>query len=517
MPPTSEAVPVTIWAPTLGLYSDTSNTLIPDRACSACSNVIGYEGKLRPRPGFTATLSTLGANLSAYHFSRNESLAGTLTRFALSYNTGTNAVKIWERVGAAWTDRTGAAVLTGSETIHPTSCNFKGTTYFTTGNDILQYWTVGANTADVTNGTAALLPFPDPRIVLAWDSRLWNFNTEDGSGNRIPYRAAWSDYLLDNVWRGGTGGGSSGFQDLVDGSTDDTEPILAAMDTLDTLYAFKANTIYAISNVGYPKYYEGRKVVRGIGCVSMGTLRRFREALIFLGDDNVYLMENGQQPRPIADRIRTRLKAVVATANLERSVGIVDRQNLLYYLFLPKVSTTTMITLFIFSFRDGGTWWEGEIAGTDILPVCAYAYRESPFNDTLTIGSRDTKFYIIDSTAVADAGTAFTASWTSKWWDALQIGGGQTRNEALRIQKVAIHAQSGNVTPKIRTAPNIDAFETQETLPTVELGATGDRYVSLRKTNRFTELNLTFDMTSTSTRADVEGLTLHVLPRDGNR
>lgn len=504
----SDAMPITVWNPTAGLFSNTSKTLIPDTGCSACANVIGYEGKLRPRPGFTETLSTLGSGVSVFHYTRLEQLTGVITRAALSWNTTTNAVKLWERTGATWADRTGAAALTGAETVHPTSASFKGALYFTTGDNNLYKWAGPAvNIAEVTNADPTLTPYTVPRIVRAWDGRLWNFNVVDGT--RVPYRVAWSDLLVDNVWRAGVNGGSSGYQDLVDGSTDDLEPITAAIDTRDAMVAFKTNTIYLGAFTDYPKWYEFRKLTRGIGCISQASIARFRESVLFLADDNVYALQ-GNQVQPVGDdKIRTRMRAAVALSAMGRSVGIVDPYNELYWLFVPKVGTTTMITLFIFSFRDSGTWWEGEITNTGILPVCSYGYRESTWDHTLTVGSRDGKFYKIDSAATTDNNTAFTPSWTSKQWDIMQLTRGKDPVESLKIQKIAVHAQSGKITMQVRTGPTLDDLTT-ETIGTLTFNGKSDRYLALRQGDRFAELILTWVMSSV---AQVEGFTMHVLPR----
>lgn len=508
------ATPVTIWPLTAGLFSETTPTQIPDGATSSSLNVLGFEGKLKPRPGFAASsLLDLGGNIAVYHLSRLASLTGTQTQVALGIDTGTLAVRFYEWNGAAWVDRTGAAVLAGTLGYHPTSCSFKGELYFTVGGSDLYSWTGAGNIAAVTGAAPGQEPFERPQIVIAWDGRLWEGDVYAG-GSRVPYRVAWSDHNLDNVWRGGVSGGSSGYQDLIDSKEDDTMPITAMIDLSDSLFAFKAERIYKGDFVDYPKYYEFRKLFTGVGCISQATLQRNRDQLLFLGDNNIYLLEPGALPKPLGTRIRTRLIAACAAANLQRAAAIVDPFNELYWLFLPKTGTTNNVTMFILNIREG-SWWEGEIANANILPLCTLAYRPNTWTRQLLIGSQDGNTYQLDAAAFTDGGTAMaTPYWEGKEFDCLQISRGANPFETAQVIQMGVHARSGKITAKVKVADALDGFVTKEIGELVMDGG-GHRYRGASASGRFIKPRLEWsDMTDP---AEVEGLTLHIVKRGAER
>jgi len=515
----SDLVPIPFWNPTGGLRTDTSAVNIEPNECSACANVIGYEGKLRPRPGLTATLADLGGSYAAAMLSRRQPLTGSGEQVAIGRDTGTNAVAFFEWNGAAWVARTGAATLTASVDTHVSSCSFKGTFYFVTGaqgsNDHLYRWTgTGTNIAQVTNASAAITPFTRPKIILAFDASLFMFNFYDGA-TALPYGAAWSDFNADDIWRGGLSGGRSGYQYLIDSSEDDTAPITAAATTQNQIIVFKADSIYVGDSVNPPDYFKFTRFAREVGCISQGSLRKFRDVLVFLGDDNVYALE-GQTWRPLGDKVRPRMTTALQTSNLQRTVGIVDPYRQLYWLFMPKTSTSAMSKIFIFSFRDNGTWWEGEIANTDILASCVFSDRSGSWGRSLVLGAVNGSFYTLDNSATTDATTTFTPSWTGKMWDAVQMS--QGRQEYGEIQRIAVHAGSGKITADVRYGPGLHDLSSVE-IGQLNYNGKSDNYLGLRRGGRFLELTLTWDNTD---QCLVEGYTLHTMPRQsqgprGNR
>lgn len=507
----SEAKALTVWPLTGGQVNDTSSTLIPDNAWQSTTNIVGYEGKVRPRSGFNETLLDLGA-VSAKHLTRIETLAGVTTKAAVSHNVGAGTGLFWEWTSPTWTDRSGAITLTVNSDDPVTSCNFKGVLYFTTAGSNLHKWTgAGNNIAEVTNGDAAITPFTIPKFIVAWSSRLFMFNCGEVA-TRYAYRAAWSDFNLDNVWRGGVNGGSSGYQDLIDSGNDDPVGITAAAATNASIYAFKPTAIFRGYFVDYPKFYQFDPLIKGIGCPAHLTLKKFRDMLLFLGDDNVYALEDGAVPKPVGEKVRPRIETLINAANMHKSVAFVDPATQLYWLFVPKTGTSTMITLFIFSLRDGGTWWEGEIANTGILPVCSYSERTSAWDYTHIVGSTTGQFFDMDSSYTDDDGAAFTAQGTLKRFDALRAT--QAAAETARFVKLGVHAGSGKITAKVSTGGNLDSMTTAETIGTLTFNGKSDKYLALRHGDRFADITLTWDMTSV---AQVEGLTLHVLPRGSVR
>lgn len=515
----SATIAITLWTPTQGLITAVPPHAIPDQATAAASNFYGFEGKLRPRPGLTAAFggTALASGVSVYGLAEHVAMSGTRTVVAMTLNATTNAVKFWERTGATWTDRTGAAALTGYEyaPYQPTFANFKGVLYFTTGRNGLYQFTPGGNISAVTNVDPLLKPFDKPKIVVAWDGRLFTFNQDDApsAGNPVPPRVAWSDFLDATIWQGGMLGGSAGYQDLYYGS-DSSDPIVAAMDLRDNLVVFKPYSMYAGVNTGDSKFYEFRPLFRDVGCVAQNTLRRLRETLIWLGYDNVYAMSGLSEPEPIGDAIRTHIQAVSYSPYLKYANAILDPVRQLYHLFLPSASGSHKVQKwFTFNIRDKA-WWEGDIAASDIEPICAMAVYNNPFDASLYCGSRDGKVYTIDHTAGTDAGTKFSCSWASKQFDAgklLKSSSTAHEFDTFQIQKLAVMAQSGKCKVQIRCGPSLDQQRTGDVLALDFNGTKSQRYATFREGDRFVQILVT--ETDLSSPADIEGITMHIQPR----
>lgn len=501
----SVAFPMTLWDLVQGLVTEKSSTQIQDRACSACQNVVGVYGKLRRRAGWKEALSSLGASLAVHHLGRRVGMDGTVQLMALGRNTGTGALSAFYWDGAAWQNITGGAALTLTSGVHAYSTVFKGSWYFTTSNDPLYKWSGAGNISEVTNANAALRPFSKPRIVFSWDARLWTADSEDGAGSRVPYRLAWSDHLLDNVWRGGVSAGSSGYVDLAD----DSDPITGLVDQVDYMVVFKPTIVYLATQASAPDWYTFPKLTRGIGCVSGATIQRYFETLIWLGDENVYLME-GRQVTPIGNPIRNRLKDVVSTTNLSRAFAILDPADVLYWLFLPKTGTSNLITLFVLSLRDGA-WYEGELAlnsPTTLLPLCGIPYRSGTWTWNHYVGSSNGKVYVMDTSIGTDDGKDFSPSWTSKAWDAVALSSGKF--ETMGLQRVAVHGSSGRIRVQVKHGPNLDSMVT-DTVGELILDGLHPKYLSCNIVDRFMQIILNWY--DKDNPPQVEGLTLHIMER----
>lgn len=515
----SQAVGVTLWAPVMGLVTAIPPHALPDQATAECSNFYGFEGKIRPRPGWSAAYGggAIAAGTSVYGLAEHVAMNGTRTVVAMTVNLSTGSVKFWERSGGAWVDRTGAAVLTGYEyaPYQPTFANFKGVLYFTTGRNGLYQFTPGGNISAVTNATASLRPFNNPKIVISWDGRLFTFNQDDAAsaGNPVPPRVAWSDFLDATVWQGGLLGGSSGYQDLYYGN-DSSDPIVAAIDLRDNLVVFKPGSMYAGVNTGDAKFYEFRPLFRDVGCVAQNTLRRLRETVMWMGYDNVYAMTGLSEPEPIGDAIRTHIQEVSYSASLKYANAVMDPIKQLYHLFLPMASGSHYIQKwFTFNIKDK-SWWESDIAASGLEPVCSMPIYNNPLDITLYCGSRNGKIYSIDHSVFTDDGTKYTCSWASKQFDAGNLFKSNSMGhefDTFQVQKLAVLALSGKCKIQLKVGPSLDQQRTTSTLSMDFNGAKSERYVTFREGDRFVQVILTeTDLTSPS---NIEGLTMHIQPR----
>ena len=505
----SQALPTAQWTLTQGLITTQNRTQIPPQACRACANVVGFEGKLRRRPGFYAALAALPAGYTVHHLGRRVGLDGTINLLALARKTADSSCKVYKWTGAAWSDITGAASLTLTAGTPAYSTTFLGVWYFTTGgNNNLYSWSGSGNIAAVAGSGAGPDPFGNPAIVYSWDGRLHTFNSLDTNSAASPYFWAWSDHLLPDVWQDGLTGGSSGYIALAD----DSDAITGVVDQVNSLLIFKPTMIYQAVAASGPLWYQATKLIRGIGCPAGQTIRRYYENVFFLGDEDVYMQSGGNLPQPIGMNIRNTLKNAINNANMSQAFATMDWDNILYTLYLPKTGTSNLITLFTYSLRDQ-SWWEGEIAlaGSPTLnPICALDYRSGPWQYASYVGSVDGKVYQMDTTfaqAVKDDTTTFTPTWTSPTFDALGLSSG--KNETMQLQRVGVHGSSGKVKVQATHGPNLDSMKT-DLVGTITLDGNHPHFLSSQIADRFIELVLTFDTTSPPA---IEGLTVHLLPR----
>jgi hypothetical protein len=511
----SKASPIPLWNLVAGLMTDAPTTQIPPEATPDALNVVGVNGKLQRRPGFSSVLADLGGSLAVHHIGRLTRLDGTSDHMVLARDTGTNAVTVHRWDGAAWVNVTGAAVLTGDDDIPPTSTTFKGVWYFTTGNNNLYEWDPagGGNIAEVTNGTATIRPFPVPRIVACWDGRLWTADSQDGAGNSVPYRLAWADYLEDNIWRAVIpDSGSAGYQDLVDESEGDRQAITAMVPLGERMVVLKTDHVYVTKNVGEPKYYETLPLTRGVGAVNQAVIARYFETLFFLGDDNVYMME-GTQVSPIGDAILDYLKTKVDNTKLHRSFAIMDVDSRQYWLFMPNADTTSgQNVVFVYDIATKA-WWEQEINNTTLKPLCGRAHREDPLDYRLIVGSQNGSFYQQDWTVSTDAGSEMgTPYWKSRIFDSVQATAeraGGDKFETSEWHRFMVHAESGRMRVKVRVGPNLDAMEEHDCGKLI-LNGDDPRYVSPAICDRFHQVKLEFYHSSAP---EIEGFTFSHLPR----
>ncbi len=419
-----------------GLHADVNLFDIPSGGAAACNNVLWTDGYLRPRPGLAEIYSPFpwGAT-SLCHLALYTDFASNITLMAVTRPTA-NTLNVY-RYTTSWA--VVAMGLVGDSSIPITSCNFKGYWYMTTGGAGL-YRYDGTTWADVASlqTVARFKIFDKPRIVVAGDSRLFIagcHESQDGtaSGALVPYRVAWSDFLLGEVWSGGTGGGSSGYVDLAQ----DSAPVTGLYYSNSSLLVFKPNAIYIGYAAGPPKTFDFRQFVSGVGCISHQTIKRFREGqILWLGDDDIYLGGPGVTPTPLGSRIRPRIRSVVDLASIANSLAVIDQQSYLYHLILPSASDMRYHRLFTVNLRNG-SWWEGSLQYPNISAGCAVEFRLSPWKTRQLIGTTGGGIFDFDLSNTTDAGTTFNCSWRSGMAAVRKLSQNQVEHasiEHLRIQ-----------------------------------------------------------------------------------
>lgn len=479
---------------TKGLISNMPVTQIPPGGCQAISNLIIRKGALKIRPGLSSLYSQFSANEAVFLIDYFTPLSGTAKVMALTLNLSTTAVKAYYWTGSAWSDITGSATLVGGLGSHPFATSFKSSWYFTVGAGSalkLYEWTGTGNIAEVSNTTPALSPPKGPRVVLSTASRLFLLNcySDPTAGTRVPYRVAWSDYLQDDVWNGGSSAGSSGYMDLME----EPDPIVVGAVLRNLIFAFKEFQTYVITPSGYPTYFSYQKFANDKGCIAPKTIKNFKDALIFLGDDNIYYID-GQNIQPVADSITYRIRDVVNTTYMNRAIGMIDKTNFLYHLLLPKVGTDNPITIFTLDLQSG-SWTEGEIANTSIIPVCSAEYPISGYWGNYTLlGSEDRYIYDMSTSYTTDSSTTYTPSWTSGTLDIYHITEGKL--EAARLERVIVESASGKVTVYLTAGDFINDMDSETTGQVLNLDGKHQNYVVFGKRARYFKLRLVFDTTN---------------------
>lgn len=419
-----------------GLHTDVNLFDIPSGGCSACANVVWTDGYLRARPGLASSYAPYpwGAE-DLCHLALYTNFADNSTLMAVTRPTPTT-LKVYKYVTSWSVVATG---LVGDVDIPPTSCNFKGYWYMTTGGEGMYRYdgTTWASVASLQS-VARFKIFDKPRIVVAGDSRLFVagcYTSQDGtaSGDLVPYRVAWSDFLLGEVWGGGTGGGSSGYVDLAQ----DSAPISGLYYSNSSLLAFKPNSIYIGYAAGPPKTFDFRQFVSGVGCISHQTIKRFREGqILWLGDDDIYLGGPGVTPTPLGSRVRPRIRSTVDLTNIHQAVAVIDQQAYLYHLILPSAEDGLNNKLFTVNLRNG-SWWEGALAYAGVDVRATLEFRYSAWSTSQLMGTSDGAIFEFSLSNTSDAGTDFTCSWRTGMAAVRKLSSNQVEQatiEHIRIQ-----------------------------------------------------------------------------------
>lgn len=505
------------WELDKGVFYDRNPRLIPPGGASFSSNLIASSGKLKPRPGLVSAYAT-GQTDPVNHLSRYSALDGSYALMRSQLDTGTGDVKIYAHNGTLWVDKTsgGAISASGSVDIYPTSVNFQGKWFYTPGDGELLQWDGGVGdviTVESTQSDPDKKPFEKPRLIAANDARLFMADCLEETGtDRVPYRIAWSDFLLPNTWRGIVGAGSSGYRDL----GGESSPITALYAEGDTLLVFKRRAIYLGRLVGGAAVYDFRRIVRGPGCVTQGSLREWKNGiLVWLGDDNIYMGRIGQPPQPVGDPIENWIRANCDRTELEKSRAVVDFDEDLYHLFVPDANgdVIKILTLHL----KNGSWWTGEIANTGIEVSDAHALDVGVWQSEQLIASNNGEIYQISFSALDDAGTAFTTRWESGI-----IGGDiltQNRSEQVCIQTLRAFSESGSVSLSLEIGDGLDRFsaggfaEQTQTFDAVQ----SPLYVSGRATGEHFKIVLAHNADDMADPAHIYGVGLGWMPKGDTR
>ena len=395
--------------------------------------------------------------------------------------------------------------------------NFKGNWYFTTGDDDIFRW-------DGTNFLPLRTLQPDPdlqnpigaKIITSNDARLFMANCVDPeSGERVPYRIAWSGTLEDNRWGGSEyRSGTSTFLDLAG----ENEPITALYTSSDFVVVFKPRTIYIGRFVGAPQYYSFRRLVRGPGCVSHQTLVEYRDGLlIWLGDDNVYIGYPGQNPKPLGNAIEDRIREVADLCRMDEARAEIDRDNHIYTLYVPLkdelnphddnefVQNYKIFQCYI----PTQAWFEGIVQGADVNVTSSIETRTNWWTTRQYVSSFDGQIYAKDFEYFRDKDAPFSCSYTTGMFNYERMTNAATQQ--ADVQLLRVQATGGSVDLSLTVTNNLDREQTT-TSKTQNSDGTGPLYVTMDKRRVAENFKITLSNEDASEFGKVAALSFSAIP-----
>ena len=417
------------WDLSRGLVADTNEIEIGPGGATATSNFVWDRGYLRCRPGMAAYGTQASTLREVWHIGRLLSSTGSSDLWIQIQGDGTTAY-IWKAAGGGtWSyvrDYVGG--LSADRLV--TGCSFNNEYFFCLGEGELMVMTPAGTIAQLhaSIATTALKPPQGPRLVAANSSHLFLADVVDrGTSTRVPYRIYWSDTLNARIWGSGVGAGVSGIVDLAD----EPDAITGLYVQNENLMVFKRRTIYYGQFVGPPVFYTFRRGVSGIGCVSAATIKEWKDgAVIWLGDDGVYIGGFGRTPQLVSSAINPRIRSTVSLSRLKQARALLDADLGFYHLFLPDIVPDYPVNKIFTLNLNNGSWWEGRLGGTfDVKATSDFSggwVYGSTVNDfwnrtKLIAGTNGTLYYFGDW--VSDAGTAISCSWTSGYIPSHDLAG----------------------------------------------------------------------------------------------
>jgi hypothetical protein len=295
---------------------------------------------------------------------------------------------------------------------------------------------------DGITATLSTLPAGSPttaKAILPYGNHLLLGNVVTSGGVSDVFKIQWSDFLLGTVWTAGDASSA----DIVDGN----DAVMGFGLTGRLGAAFKEDSIYSITPIPSPLFYQFDRRVDYSGCIATPTIQNIPGlGLIHLWRDDLYIY-NGIVDRPISDftqqnaTLRKDIYAALNASVAQVSWSVRDMAGQRYILFIPTSAwtvTTPTYNTYVFNWKyrtltkygyviPGGLSAGGEhtFKTSRTFAQSTYAFSASPyrFNDqsgsqatssALFGGSTSGKVYRIPSTAqYTDDGFAYTSSATT--------------------------------------------------------------------------------------------------------
>ena len=431
-------------SPTYGRFNGGLNTrdywhTLRDNECSVLKNMrLDEGGVLRKRGGWAKLSSTAvgSANNLIGVFQATWTITGAITRKVIA----TDGVTIWHGTGGAWTNITGALVLTPASSTLVSFVMFNNLLIGYDGVNAAWQWNGAAASASALAGTP-----PVGNIAIVWQGRLW-FAGVSTARTRLYY----SDSGDPTTW------GASSYIDVP--SPFDGDEITGLAVLYGNLIIFKRNSVYILQGDA-PENFVLSATNSAVGCVSPYAVVPVENLVYFVSDKGLYAINLSNtkhlsyKVEPIYHRAvknqllsslaRNRLQAVhyrkrnevwVALDGTANGQDHHDRMLVHNYAVLNDEGDPAVV--------------EHYLGGTDTAPAVLADYRDPSTGTISPIASFYDKYvYYYDESVGTDADAVGTDNFSSTFLTGYKDFGDSEATKTLRNIWTNIAFSAG--TPKI--------------------------------------------------------------------
>lgn len=500
----------TLWDLSPGQFSDRGEKNIPPGGAIETDNLLFLDGVVRPRPGLDLYAAPPVAGRPLVHIGQTQPFPPEVSRIMGAYKDGSNNIRIYERVGSSWSNRTPTGVIAnGIESDdNPQSCTFEGGWFFAAGNHDLVYLPSGASVmkyVDQDQPDVALQPPDKPKLLVPFKDRLVVGDCINrDTGIREPGRIEWSDHQKPFVWGGGVGAGTSGGTKLFGGS----ERLTALHTWSDTITAMSDRSVYRGKFVGGQRSFAFDILVDGCGCIAANTLVRFEEGqFIWLGPSNVYIARPNEIPEAIGSTIRNRIVDLADQFNMRKARAQVDRSNDLYWIVVPKISDSSVKKLFCCNLRYR-SWWEGEFQTPE--EVSSFGEFVQTPGTLQLLGLADGNLLDFSFQHSDDNGQPFTCFWESGTFSGEELSQAKSQQVVVARARAYSSVEDSQVDVSVSTCDSLHDWKTTD-FQTLYFGDDIYDHTLEERTESGEFFKFRFTFTSVAAAAHIQGISLSLM------
>lgn len=314
-------------APAAGINQEYPPSMIADEETPRAKNVRVRGGVLFKRRGYS-TLTSASIASGPVILDGFDRLSGATTAMLATCGG------LYRYTGSAWSQIKSG--LTGAVDGYHSACVMNDTWIYTNGVDHVQKWTGTGNASDLGGGTDYQTPaYHLCRVVSAFSDRLHLYGTNE-DGTSLPFRVRWGELGKIDEFNESQGGG---YYDMEGDPTGIQGAVL--LGAWNAIYC--GQSIWLETYVGGSVVNAFTRVIPNTGTRAPRTIVDLGNEHIFMGADDIYRFD-GARVTPIGARIRDDLYKSVARSHHIRCHAALNRDENLYYLYVPYASGDGSIT-----------------------------------------------------------------------------------------------------------------------------------------------------------------------------